>query len=307
MDLSVLLPHFIDSSVVFNYNRRDRLDPYLMMLSPLNHDSWFLLMAISFLLSLVLYLVSRKPLADAAFDMVRISLDFSCSKFPNTQIYRFVVFLIVFLFMSLNNVYISKFYDMFQTDMKKPEPQSVNDLCSHNYVIVVKSFFSQYLEDVPEIKKGLLKVEEINTEISLLNYIKDNPKLVAVDSFEEFNYEYSFYSKEVKKTLNFLPISLRETQRTFHFAKKTMLASAVDKVVLNLLRGGIISRISKMELKRYIRRESKGCLVMNHLTSYELIGLCDICLKICALSAFIFIGELLWFPMKRFLFQLFSK
>lgn len=303
-ELAASFTHFTDKNTIFNFNQSEPINPYLLIFYPLSLVSWIVLVFVLQFLSVMLYISTQKSYIDTSFEIYRISFDFSCSKSPSTASYRFIVFLIIILNMEINNLYVSQFYELLQTDRMKPQPQSIKDLCTEKYVLVVKPYHRTFLKNIPEIKSGLLKVQETDQEIfsqSILEYIVGRPSMLGVDGFEDFNYLYPSLPENVKNSITFLPIVLMHAQITFYFPMKSVLVNEINRVIMELQTGGIIDYIMNSVVKQKLEENREKST--RHITLTELEGLFSICCGLGLMSTLVFIGELQW---ERFRNKLFS-
>ncbi|KAG5671309.1 hypothetical protein PVAND_001514 [Polypedilum vanderplanki] len=270
LDFCYTLP-FTDVEYFYLISYNDLYNNYEKLLFPFDATTWLLLLltfGLTFITILVLRFASQyirtiiygKGVKTPGFNAIIIFFGISQIKLPNESICRFVLLLFIWFCLIFRTCWQSKMFEFMTTDMRKPLPESFEDLKEMNYTIVLPDFGESHKvydelsseRERPNIVK--LTIEQFCDLYKQVLDGKSTTKYAFFVSVSDHQILNSTYGKSLPKMEN---ESIRK-EKGYAMKKNSMLTEHLTKIIDRLIPTGVIKHLddfAKWYLYRHLEME----------------------------------------------------
>ncbi|KAG5676547.1 hypothetical protein PVAND_006372 [Polypedilum vanderplanki] len=232
--------------------KNDLYTNYEKLFFPFDDTTWIYLSITFGLTFVIIFILKRCPrwikiivfgagVKSPGYNVISILFGFSQSQVPRENFSRIILFFFIWFCLMFRNCYQSMIFDFMTTDMRKPMPQSVDDLYRMNYKIICLDH-EGYIEMNKEIINGRESPQIFNVEWNNFQRIYED----AVN--EVSNEKLAFFVSEgIHVKLNFtvknsLPVLTNEKtskHKFILFKKNFVLEKNLNFLIDRFLEVGI--------------------------------------------------------------------
>jgi hypothetical protein len=151
LDTAVTSP-FTVGRLQFVISEAELYKPYEKILLPFDGLTWYLLLAtfgiafgvifaVSFMKKRWQYVVYGEGVRMPAYNVLGTFFGISQLRLPNSDFARVILIQFIWFSLIIRTAYQGVFFELFTTDMRKPQPRTINELIERNYTIKGDFFF----------------------------------------------------------------------------------------------------------------------------------------------------------------------
>lgn len=286
---SYSFPHDTSSMVMFLKNEKILKTSFEILLAPFDWWSWTSLLISWFFGVISISLMTRTDIASACILLLSLILGVPVH-FRQTQFHmrlQYLTWLVLGLTFSI--VHHVVFFDILQTSLTKPLPNTLAKLLKINYSRTFFTYdyiFFDIFDANEDIQNASMKYVWKHPSEFLIEMFKIEERVIGVATSRV----YEWRTKGFSDLLYRLPERFMTIFNTIYFEKNSFLLNDMNKMILDLYGGGILEKwmfdiVGKRRSSELVQRFRKLSLV-------QLGGIFEIYLIFIIVSFTVFIGEI---------------
>jgi hypothetical protein len=216
-EFAVVSP-FTEDRMVFAITPAEEYKPYEKILLPFDELTWYLLLGTFGFSFGAIFAVSlmRKRWQDVvygegvrmpAYNVVGTFFGISQMRLPTTFFARALLLHFIWFCLIFRTAYQGVFFEMFTTDMRKPQPRTFNDLIERNYTIKGNTFFFVTMAHWRKINPFASYNESLKDFTDLVDELKR-------ENYSEVHGNFEFYQSEDDVFNNICDVLMNSSAKT---------------------------------------------------------------------------------------------